>query len=103
VGVDYSPVGGIGIELTDEILGVLQKAVDLYEDKESLLGELELDYKEAGDGNYSGDENIFYIVAEGNNLRETTESAIELSKRLKELGVDISSDDFIVIQDLHVW
>jgi len=103
MGVDYSPVGGIGIEMTDEILGVLQKQVDLYECKDSLLDELELSYSQAGSGNYTGAENTYYIMVDGDTLMEINKNAKVLSDKLKSFGIEIEAEDFDVIQDLHVW
>jgi hypothetical protein len=104
MGVDYSPVGGIGIEVTGKIKAKLKAAAtDSYECMGELLDDLGIPYKEAGDGNYSGKENSFYLIVEGETLTEINNNAEKFIKNMSEFGIKVKSDDLVVIEELHVW
>jgi len=103
--IDYSPVGGIGLEVTDEIrkkLVVANKG-DFDGDMNSLLSDLEFNYEEAGDGSYSGDDNIFYIMVDGDTLTEVNKNVKKLIKKLSSMKIEVDIDSFKIISDLHVW
>lgn len=104
--VDYSGVGGVGIEITHEIKNklIVANEGETYDGcLESMLGDLELDLKEAGDGNYTGDDNTFYISLEGDNLKELIENSAALLEKLEGFGIKLTLEDIEVIEDLHVW
>lgn len=106
MGVDYNGIGGIGLEVTDEVLEKLHKYTKnkfIDDHTVDLIESLDISYSEAGSGSYTGQENTFYLMAEGDTLKEVTEGAKELSVKLKQLGIEIDPDDFEVISDLHVW
>lgn len=104
MGVDYSPVGGIGIEVTKEIKSKLIKANDgNYDDMDSLLDDLDLPYKVAGNGSYTGNDNDYYVMVEGETLTEINSNTDRFIEVLGNLGVEIKLDDLKVIQELHVW
>lgn len=105
MGVDYSPVGGVGVEVTKEIKKKLIVANDGdYDgDMDDLLSELGLTYAEAGDGNYTGDDNRHYIILEGDNFSELSENALPLISKLEDMGINIEYTDLKVLNELHIW
>lgn len=106
MGVDYSPVGGIGVKLTHEMkckLIVANEGEAHDGCVDSLLGDLEFCYAEAGDGNYSGNENDFYLLVEGDTLMEINQNSKEFLQRLNSYGIKIKEEDLEVISELHVW
>lgn len=104
MGVDYSPVGGVGIKVTDKIKNKLRVANNGDgDDITEILDSLELPYAQAGDGNYSGNDNDFYLKVEGETLVEINSNAPAFIEKLKGYNVDISLNDLIMIEDLHVW
>jgi hypothetical protein len=105
MGVDYNGVGGIGLEVTNEIKKKLVVANDgdFCGCMDTLLDDLEFEYREAGDGNYSGEENTYYIMVEGENLREIIENSEPFIERLSNMGIIVTFDNLKVIEDLRVW
>lgn len=106
MGIDYTPVGGIGLEITDEIK---KKLVIANEGEahdgcmDSLCSDLGLEYSEAGDGSYSGDENTFYLMVEGTTLMEINENSGPFLDKMYEKGIRVTASDLQVISELHVW
>ena len=106
MGVDYSPVGGIGIKIEGKIKNKLIVANDgeSYDgDMDSLCGDLDLTCSESGDGNYTGDENDWYIMVEGETLMEINKNAPKLIEKLSGYGINIKMGELKVIQELCIW
>lgn len=105
MGVDYDGVGGVGVEITEEMKRKLvvanEGAFDGYMDE--LLSDLELEYKEGGSGSYTGKENTFYLMVEGDTLEEVYNNSKGFISKLSEMNIDIKLGDIVVIEDLHVW
>ncbi len=106
MGVDYNGVGGIGIVVTSSMkkkLIILNEGECCDGSLEEVLDDLEMSYKEGGDGNYSGEENTFYLTVEGETLNEINENVEGFLETLNDAGIKVSQNDLKVIEDLHVW
>lgn len=108
MGVDFDGVGGIGIEFTDEIR---QKFIDsdkypecteeLWEDDEDeFLNYARFPYQTAGSSYVP--EIYYYFMVPGKNLYEINSNAPDFIKKLKEVGINITQKDLIVIEDYHI-
>ena len=107
MGVDHNGVGGIGIELTEEIRNkLIEKGLftqdEWDEDEYGCLETINLPYSVAGDGNYGGDDR-YYLLVHGDNLEEIIKNEQEFRNHLQRLGIQLDQKDLIVISDLHVW
>jgi hypothetical protein len=105
MGVDYIPVGGIGIKVTHEIkkkLTIVNEGDCCGGCMDSLLSDLELEYAEAGDGSYTGEENTYYLMVQGSTLVEINENTDEFISKLKSYDIDVSVSDVKVISELHI-
>jgi len=114
MGVDYSSVGGIGIEIDDEIKNMItdryctengiEEDSDEYDELyfSEILDELEIDYSEGGSGCYGGDSS-YYLLVDGNTLLEVQNNTDEFIKNLKNIGIEITVEDLQVISDLHIY
>jgi len=56
----------------------------------------------AGDGSYGGDFR-FYLLVEGDNLKEILENEEAFRNRLQNFGIQLTQEDLGVISDLHIW
>lgn len=106
MGVDYTGVGGVGIELTDDHL----KAVfasgkfteeEWEEDHYACLEELGIEYAHAGNA-YSGEECI-YLFVKGETLEEVYNNAPTFCEKLKEIGIELEPGKLGIIADMHIW
>lgn len=108
MGVDYDGVGGIGVEVTkDMIEKLIEKEVfteeEWSDDSYSCLERIGLPYAKAGDSAYGG-EARFYLLVNGSNLKEILSHEFYFIKRLEKLlGIFLSSEDLIVIEDILVY
>ena len=108
MGVDYDGVGGIGIELAEEMIeyaiehGVFTEEAWDYDSGECLDQLAGFYYSHAG-SSYSGD-TFFYLFVPGSILGEINEKAPRFVEKVKEyFGVDIAVDDLKVISDIYIW
>ena len=107
MGIDHNGVGGIGIELTEEIRNKLIENKlftqdEWDEDKYGCLEEINLIYSVAGDGSYGG-KDIYYLLVKGDNLKEILENEEVFRNHLKTFGIQLTQGDLSVISDLHTW
>lgn len=106
MGVDHDGVGGIGIEVTDEVISKLiklKRVEKLWKDNPyECLEELRIPFSEGGEACYGGEARFYWLVA-GNNLEEINKNSVDFINKLKELGYTISIKDLKVIQDIHMW
>jgi len=108
MGIDYDGVGGIGIEITKD---VLEKFISFGlfteeqwdEDYYDCLEKIGLLYNTAGNF-YSGDmeDLTHYLFVRGNNLQEILDNEPEFISALEKFGITISRKDLIVISDHRV-
>ena len=119
MGIDYSPVGGIGIEIDEEMrsliefkyyvntygIGKIEDLEDLEEyeelDFQEILEECFLPYSMAG-CSYSGN-HCYYLMVKGETLLEIENNYQEFIDSLKEYGISIIKEDLMVVSDLLVW
>ena len=108
MGVDYDGVGGIGIELTEEMVeraidkGVFTEDAWDYDPGECLDQLGGFYYSHAG-SSYGGD-TFFYLFVPGPTLGEINEKAPRFVSKIKEyFGVNIDVDDLKVISDIYIW
>lgn len=107
MGVDYDGIGGMGIEITDEMVEVLIASGKLTkeewdEDPHSCLDDIGITFCEAGSYCYGGDRRMYWLV-DGDNLDEVNANATEFIANLGKLGIILSTKDLVVIQDIHAW
>ena len=116
MGVDYSPVGGIGILLDREMLTKASKVTgikldfgreedDTYcvrEQIQDILSEISVPYSEAG-SSYSDEELDIYLQVEGETLVEINNNVSEFIDRLKKFDINITKERLVVIEELLVW
>lgn len=108
MGVDYNAVGGIGIEVSNELVAEaialeLFTAESWSEDPQSCLESLGIPYEVAGDGCYGGDDRFYFIIGaytyrDVNNNKDSFLHIINSTFKTK-----YTDDDLVVISDLHVW
>lgn len=103
MGVDYSPVGGVGILLTEDMEEILIKQVNdgEYDDIDSVLDELEFSYDMYG--NSLSDNPSYCLLVNGTTLIDINKNAPDFIKKLNDLGINISLEDLKVIEELHIW
>tara|TARA_R110000744_G_scaffold281118_2_gene393060 strand:- start:154 stop:498 length:345 start_codon:yes stop_codon:yes gene_type:complete len=114
MGVDYSGIGGIGIELTDDMKEMISDKYysvnNIDEDDDDyeniyfseILDDSGLEYSEAGSEGYGG-EGRYYLLVDGNTLLEVQNNTDEFIKNLKNVGIEITIEDLQVISDLHIY
>lgn len=109
MGVDYTGHYGIGFKIknidfedenTPEEIRELEYMDEFFSEKLSD----DYGYFEVGDGNYSGEDNTFYVVIRepfkyGLDLERVK---IELINHLKEINIEVDSD-FDVVGGLEIW
>lgn len=106
--VDYSAIGGIGIEATKEIAAkLIEKSIitqdewdDKYIFKDSPSNKHKIEMATAGSA-YSG-ELYWYFLVVGENLPEIMENALDFIAAFQSAGVDIKMDDLEVIAEGYV-
>jgi len=103
---DYSPVGGVGIQLTKEMVERLISngkfsEDDWEDDPDGCIDELGMSYQTAG--NSYSDETYHYLLVEGSTLMEINENVDDFVSELSKNGITISKEEIHVIRDLHVW
>jgi hypothetical protein len=114
MGVDYCSIGGIGIEITDDMKDKLSEDYylknEIDEDDDDyeeiwfteILDDSGLEYSEAGSEGYGG-EGRYYLLVDGNTLLEVQNNTDEFIKNLKNIGIIITIEDLQVISDLHIY
>ena len=108
MGIDRDGIGGIGILVDQEVVEkMITKGIfteDEWEDDPlECLDMTMIPHATAGDGSYTGDDDIFYFMIDGNTLNEINRNVPDFIKRLNEVGVSIKEEELIVISDIHVW
>lgn len=108
MGVDYNAVGGIGIQVSDELVAEaialeLFTAEDWSEDPQGCLESLDIPYEVAGDGCYGGDDRFYFTInaykyKDVNNSKDNFLHVINSTFK-----TNYTDADLIVISDLHVW
>ncbi len=106
MGVDYTGIGGVGIEITEEMQEMITEKYNVENDEEvyfvEILDEIGIEYSEAGSGNYSGEARYYFLV-EGSKFSEIQDNTDDFIKSLKDIGIEITSEDLDVISDIHMW
>lgn len=106
MGVDYSPLGGIGIRVTKEYkkkLIVANEGETYDGDMVSVIEELGITAGTSGSGSYTGEENDYYMMVDGSTLMEINQNSAHFIKTLNSFGIDITEKDLEVIEELHIW
>lgn len=106
MGVAYQAIGGIGIEITDEMIN---KMIDLgmfaktewNEDPDGCLSEIGLLCANAG-SYYSGNVYWYWLVA-GDTLTEVNDNSNDFLHKLNQIGFKKNVSDLKVIQDLLIF
>lgn len=108
MGVDYEGVGGVGIELTDEMIEQL-KNYSSFTEEEWEDGPIYYMEKcgflcfEGGSYHYTGEKRRFYFLVPGDTLKEVTNNAPTFIKNLAAFGIQTTVDDLKIISDLLIW
>jgi hypothetical protein len=111
MGVDYDGVGGIGIEVTDELVEKLIESGAFSQDEweDDYYGTLEevaagqpCYVAEAGSRCYGGERRL-YLMVPGSSLQEVMDNETPFIAMLHNLGVMVGRQDLKVISDLRVW
>ena len=106
--IDYSAVGGIGIEATEELAKrLIEKAIiteeewgDKYIFKESPSNKYKINIETAGSA-FSGDLYWYFLIA-GKNLPEIIDNAPIFIAAFQSAGVTITMNDLKVIAEGYV-
>ena len=110
MGIDYRGVGGIGIEVTEDMIDEAfeLKYPDFDEDSsygeklDNLLNASSLEYETAGNA-YSG-ETLFYLLVPGNTLGKIQKNVpIFLEDILQVFNIKKDPADLEVISDMLVY
>lgn len=106
MGVDYDRIGGIGIELTNDMMRSLCINSDIpdeewEDDPDYCLDRLKLNYERAG-SEYSG-EIYYYLLVKGDTFIEVNKNIPEFIEKLDLFGIDVKVEDLKVISDLYIW
>lgn len=109
MGVDYDGVGGIGIEIDEDMQEKLRDLVEergLEVDRDEyfteILEEIGIEYCEAGSGSYGGDERYYFLV-KGETFNDVKKNIPDFIKDMEKIGIKITEDDLLVISDLYVY
>lgn len=111
MGISYDGIGGIGIEVTEEIVAKFISSgyftedewdEDYYECLETIGEKLNISYSTAGNF-YNGIEDlVHYLLVDGENLKEVVENSKTFIEKLKTVGLDLTEKDLLVISDYCV-
>lgn len=103
MGVDYNSVGGVGIEISEQMVktmidnGVLTE--DEWDDDPWDCSEkIGLKYESAGVFNY---ENHYFFI-DGCTLAEINSNVGKFKNKLYEIGLKIEDEDIKIISDIYV-
>jgi hypothetical protein len=108
MGIDYSAVGGIGVQLTKERIQKLIGA-NVFSQKEweadygLCLKKLKFPYSLAGDGSYTGEEHRYYLHIPGHNLNEINDNKEEFCKQFQDWNILLEDEDLAVLSDIYVF
>ncbi len=110
MGIDYDGVGGIGIELTEEIIQRFIAAEyftedewnESYEDCLETIGE-KFNISFTSGGNFYSGDIVHYLLVDGENLKEINENSKTFIEKLKIIGLELSEESLKVISDYKVW
>lgn len=104
MGVDYTANYGIGFLLnipSNEELEEMELDVDSY--LEDILPS-NTSYFEVGGGNYTGEQNDYYVILDDDEINETlTERCEDLKVSLLNEGLINSNDKASVVGGLKIW
>ena len=109
MGIDTDGVGGIGIELTEE---VIQKFIsngyfteeewenEYYECLETIGRKFDVSFYTAGN-HYTG---YFrhYLLVNGQNLKEIIDDSQNFIETFKKIGLELTLEDLLVISDYSI-
>ena len=103
--IDYDGVGGCGILITDEIIQKLISTGKITQDdwednKTEVLDKLSILYQLAG-SSFSGLLHYYWII-QGSKLLDIISNVSEFIKQLSKIGIIITLDDIIVIEDILI-
>ena len=113
MGISYSGVGGIGIELTEELIEkFISKGYftedewddDYYECLETINQKLDIENSSAG--NFYSDDNDdlrHYLFVDGENLKEILENYSSFIEKLKTVDIELSIEDLELVSDFSVF
>jgi len=112
MGIDYRGVGGIGIEVTEQMIneaielkypdGDFDEDAGYHEKLDDLLSESPLEYETAGDA-YSG-ETTFYLLVPGSTLGAVQKNVpVFLEGILQVFNIKKDPAELEVISDLLVY
>jgi hypothetical protein len=105
MGVDYSAVFGIGVEVDNSYFDQFYDEDDDFVDKYGILDELLSDtdysYGQSGDGGYTGRENNWYIYINEEDSQLWHDELTDLVKFLEDNDVPFVDEG--VVGGLHMW
>lgn len=107
MGIDYSGVGGVGVEFSDGIReGYIKNKIFTEEmwdnDKYDCLELTGVGYGEGGNA-YSGDI-TWYLFVDGGNLGDINSNAKCFTEKIHAMsGVLIKADDLLIISDICIY
>ena len=107
MGVDYDPICGVGVEINFKIIHQLiandHFTEEEWEDEaDDCLSRLGIPYSKAGT-TYSGGKTTMYSKVPGKTLQAVWDNAPAFIKKFADLGVELTLDDLIIIEDLNIW
>ena len=103
--VDYDGVGGIGLRLTEVVIGKLVKhglftKAEFEDDKYNCLEKIGLPFSAYGNA-FSGDTG-YVLLVDGSKFSDIYENAPAFIERLAEIGIVMEADDLEVINEIYV-
>jgi hypothetical protein len=106
MGVDYTPVGGLGVKVTDDMVEkfIASEEFTLNEWKDDpyfCLEELGFIYAETGNS-YTGRDQDFYLFIDGDNLAEILENVDDFIGDLANFGIHVTNADIKVVEELCI-
>ncbi len=102
---NWHTVCGVGIKLTDKMIDVAIKRGIFPEcmwddDEEWCLGQLGVRAQQAGSNEYGF---CWYLFVDGDTLGEVNRNANDFLKKIRCLGVDISKEDLLIVDETFIW
>ena len=107
MGIDYSSIGGVGIEVTKEIRehlisrGIFTQE-DWDEDPIECLDKTGIMY-DTGGSYYDSESLSYYFLIDGSTLTEILQNEESFLLKLKSLGIELGRDDLQIISDYCIY
>lgn len=102
--VEYNPVTGLGIAITEEIVEKLLFCGIFTEDEwnnaDECLDKIGILYAQAGNA-LIGDERFYWIIP-GTKLNDIIINTSKFIEDLNKIGIIITTDDVILIEDIDI-